>query len=57
MDSPSGTPLTKKKPSAKLSDRSDHDGDGDKLVTSNSVSEPQFKPSTAKSSEPAKVTM
>ena len=50
MDSPSGTPSAKKKPVAKLSD---HDGDADTLV--NTVSGPQSKPSTAKSSEPTKV--
>ena len=52
MDSPSGTPSAKKKP---LSGQFDHNGDDDKLVTSNVAFGPQPKPSSAKSSESDKV--
>ena len=54
-DSPSGTPSAKKKPVTKLSGQFDHNGDDDTLVTSHFVFGPQSKPSTPKSSEPAKV--
>ena len=50
--SPSGTPSAKKKPVTKFSGQFDHNGDDD---TSHFVFGPQSKPSTVKSSEPAKV--